>query len=471
MEIPHTVTARPDTGLYNAKVGIWLFLASEVMLFGGLFSGYVFLRLGADYPWPEHVLDIAPGFINTFILILSSITVVFAWAGIKLRNYKQFVVCMIITVLCALAFAGIKAFEYYGKFHHQAVITKEEVKLSGHLKESTKNVVAFDLEKITFNTGVRGHGDVGTLLGVLPAGAKLVDTETKKEFSDAYIKEIMSVNHAAEELRKQKAELGAAIRRTEDAVARLGKSELTGKLNALKEELVKVENNITQAPPARGSLTLEMPGSKRVEIAPGKLRNRAWKDNQLVLVDGTVLDGKFISEASQMVLEVDGIDFRGLSDDPNKYDQKVMYERIAASKTAAYPGIRELWEKHRQKMDARIAEGKVTRPKDHYVMDLKSGDDKPATLPEVAIPREDIKRESTYNPRLNTFYAIYFTLTGLHALHVIGGAMVLAYFLFFGRKMYLNDPEHLANRVEVGGLFWHFVDLVWIFLFPLLYLL
>ena len=46
--------ARPDTGLYNAKLGIWLFLASEVMLFGGLFSAYIFLRLGADDGyWPQ----------------------------------------------------------------------------------------------------------------------------------------------------------------------------------------------------------------------------------------------------------------------------------------------------------------------------------------------------------------------------------------------------------------------------------
>ena len=47
MEIPYTVDERPDTGVYNAKLGVWLFLASEVMLFGGLFSAYVFLRLGA----------------------------------------------------------------------------------------------------------------------------------------------------------------------------------------------------------------------------------------------------------------------------------------------------------------------------------------------------------------------------------------------------------------------------------------
>ena len=49
--------------------------------------------------------------------------------------------------------------------------------------------------------------------------------------------------------------------------------------------------------------------------------------------------------------------------------------------------------------------------------------------------------------------------------------MVLAYFLVCNGRMLHEDPERLANRVEVGGLFWHFVDLVWIFLFPLLDLL
>ena len=51
MDIPYTVKNRPDTGLYNGKLGIWLFLASEVMLFGGLFSAYIFLRTGVE-SWP-----------------------------------------------------------------------------------------------------------------------------------------------------------------------------------------------------------------------------------------------------------------------------------------------------------------------------------------------------------------------------------------------------------------------------------
>ena len=89
----------------------------------------------------------------------------------------------------------------------------------------------------------------------------------------------------------------------------------------------------------------------------------------------------------------------------------------------------------------------------------------------LVIPREQVKFYSNFLPRLNTYYAIYFTLTGLHGLHVVAGAIVLAWFLFTGKKMYDRNPEHLANRVEVGGLFWHFVDLVWIFLFPILYLM
>ena len=75
MEIPYTVKARPDTGLWNAKIGIWLFLASEVMLFGGLFSAYIFLRLAPEGPWPVQVLTVGWGFLNTLILILSSVTV------------------------------------------------------------------------------------------------------------------------------------------------------------------------------------------------------------------------------------------------------------------------------------------------------------------------------------------------------------------------------------------------------------
>ncbi len=62
MEIPYTVAERSDTGLNNVKLGIWLFLASEVMLFGGLFSSYILLRVGAtEWPLGSTLLNVPIG--------------------------------------------------------------------------------------------------------------------------------------------------------------------------------------------------------------------------------------------------------------------------------------------------------------------------------------------------------------------------------------------------------------------------
>ena len=77
MEIPYTVSPRQDTGLHNAKLGIWLFLASEVMLFGALFSSYILLRVGAtEWPQGADILNVPLATFNTVVLITSSITMV-----------------------------------------------------------------------------------------------------------------------------------------------------------------------------------------------------------------------------------------------------------------------------------------------------------------------------------------------------------------------------------------------------------
>lgn len=76
-----------------------------------------------------------------------------------------------------------------------------------------------------------------------------------------------------------------------------------------------------------------------------------------------------------------------------------------------------------------------------------------------------------HTPSSSNFFALYFTMTGLHALHIIGGVIVIAYFMFPGSALWKTDPEYYTNRIECTGLYWHFVDLVWIFLFPVLYLM
>ncbi len=271
MEIPYTTEARKDTGLYNAKVGIWLFLASEVMLFGALFSSYILLRVGAssgEWPavalaWPHGLLNIPIGTFNTFVLISSSITVVMAWASLKMHNFGKFRLYMGLTLLCALAFVSIKSYEYHEKFTHYEVRLKDGKVMTGHI-----------------------HG-----------------------------------------------------------------SPMFWDLKTLADKKITA-----------------------LEFTPD------------------------------------------------------------AAKHAAEAGAHEA--------------------KGH-----------------TPIPVGEITYLESFIPKHHTFFAIYFTLTALHALHVIGGALVMAFLWLPGAKMWKTDPERFTNRVETAGLFWHFVDLVWIFLFPVLYLL
>ncbi len=268
MDIPYTIEQRPDTGLYNAKLGIWLFLASEVMLFGGLFSAYILLRVGAaPGEWPHGWLNVTLGTINTLLLALSAITTLLAWAACKVRQFGKFKFFHGCTILLALMFLGIKSYEYRDKLiHYEIAIGSGKFAgkfADGHLVEKSAD---FDLAKKT------------------------------------------------------------------------------------------------------GAVTLH---------------------------------GRYVDDRKEL-------------------------------------------------------------------MDLRAT---PAEKPdEITIAAADIKKMENYGPKHNTFTAIYFTLTGLHALHILGGTLVIFYLWGPGSRMWKTDPERFTNRIEVSGLFWHFVDLVWIFLFPVLYL-
>jgi cytochrome c oxidase subunit 3 len=265
MNIPYTVEARPDTGLYNAKVGIWLFLASEVMLFGALFSAYILLRVGApEGYWPHGWLNVPVGTVNTIVLISSSITTVMAWASCKMNQFNRFKFFHACTLLLAVTFVGIKSYEYHDKFTHF---------------------------EITLNDGKTADGHF-------------------------------------------------------------------------------IENHLTKV-------------------------NNAYTGY-------AVIKGRIVE------------------------DRKELFD-LKAHKAPAHQEIR--------------------------------------------LEGAQVKKMERYGPWHHTFLAVYFTLTGLHALHVIGGAIVIGFLWGPGSRLWKTAPERFTNRVEVSGLFWHFVDLVWIFLFPVLYLL
>jgi len=119
VEIPYTVAIRRDTGLNNGKIGIWLFLASEVMLFGALFATYILLRVGAvEWPRGSTILNVPLATVNTAVLISSSVTMVMAWASSMKRNLARFRLFMGMTVLLGGVFLVIKYFEYSHKFEN-----------------------------------------------------------------------------------------------------------------------------------------------------------------------------------------------------------------------------------------------------------------------------------------------------------------------------------------------------------------
>jgi len=74
-----------------------------------------------------------------------------------------------------------------------------------------------------------------------------------------------------------------------------------------------------------------------------------------------------------------------------------------------------------------------------------------------------IKFSHGITPTTAPFWSFYFTMTGLHGLHVLAGIVINAFLL----ATWTRERQH---RLELGGLYWHFVDIVWIFLFPLLYM-
>lgn len=477
MEIPYEVTARRDTGLYNAKIGVWLFLASEVMLFGGLFSAYVFLRIGTqpgiDNPWPLgiNVQMVWAGFANTLVLIASSVFVVFAWVALKERKWNVFRNWMIAVIACSAVFMCIKAYEYNSKLtkHHDIKLSDNSI-LGGTILKDEDGVrtdrIRFDAESVTvdFTGGIPGF--LSAVPGDIRKDLKLTHedgpTVTVGDFNSWFMK------HRRQTMRD---------------LAAMRKKQRSGEWDAEKDK-----------PPVTKA---KLKASFRVNVNPRKLASRS--EETLNFKDRTVIEGKLVDDSITMELHNINLQMVPLQDQDNVVawqvirdsiqddhvkenflalrDEKLEYVRtyfddgvipvkVLQGPMINYHDIHE----HPEGNHGHGNEGAAAHPGDHGSEESAGHGDGHDTVV-IKVPRDQTRFVTNHGPRAGTYYAIYFTMTGLHGLHVVGGALVLAYFLLFGKRLFLKNPEHLANRVEVGGLFWHFVDLIWIFLFPIMYLM
>ena len=120
MSAPPADHGDPHVAFESAKLGVWTFLATEVLLFGALFTAYIVFRM--KYPQMFHVehakLDRVLGAVNTVVLITSSLMVVLGVDAIKRGKARLLERYYVVTVLLGAVFLGVKYIEWTGEFHH-----------------------------------------------------------------------------------------------------------------------------------------------------------------------------------------------------------------------------------------------------------------------------------------------------------------------------------------------------------------
>ena len=161
MEIPYTASVRPDTGVTNQKLGMWLFLAFEVMLFGSLFSSYALLRSGA-MSWPDQsaIVNVRLAAINTVVLVASSVAILRAASVLGGGHVVRFRQLMAATAALGIVFLAIKSIEY-------------RCELAEGLRPSTNNFLGLYFV-MTFVHAVHVAGGVLVMLFLCGPGAVMI---------------------------------------------------------------------------------------------------------------------------------------------------------------------------------------------------------------------------------------------------------------------------------------------------------
>lgn len=116
-QVNHVHVHRDDEA---QKLGMWLFIFTELLLFGGLFLVYSIFRVKFPENFHESSLELSVtfGVINTVVLLISSMSVAFALTAVQKGNYKLAMQMILVTVVLAGVFMVNKYFEWGGKFHH-----------------------------------------------------------------------------------------------------------------------------------------------------------------------------------------------------------------------------------------------------------------------------------------------------------------------------------------------------------------
>jgi len=340
----------------RGKIAMWLFLSTEIMFFTALIGTYIVLRFGVPagtWPTPHevHVVEWL-GALNTFVLICSSVTIVFALESAKHNDAVKAKRWVLLTLILGTVFLGIKGAEYASKFSHG-------------IHPNFPRSALYDRPDTIWLSGLKE--DLRDQIAVLEADK---DNPANKE----RLETLFTVQ-------------SGLVQWTE---AKVGKTD---------------DQNMQRF--AMESLAAQIYPDSFSHEQLEKYAKYTRDEHKEVAIAFTETDAMLA--ASNATLEVA----------PLRNRIKALEEfHLTAEDNSHSHGINH----------------------DHHLK-----------LPMVI-------------PSGNTWANTYFLLTGLHAIHVLVGLIVFAVMML----MTLNTAK--AGLIENVALYWHFVDLVWIFLFPLLYL-
>lgn len=392
------VSFRMGVPIANSKLAMWLFLGTEIMFFTAFIGTYIVLRIGSP-GWPSDPevthIRIWAGGVNTFVLICSSVSVVLAHEAMHLHNFKKAINMILVTLVLACVFLGIKAFEYSGKFQHDI--------LPGHIPETDQQAIVKLSHQLEQATG-------------LP--------ELRQRLRD------LRASNAKEEVLKRPVQEETLLRPLESACLPI-KEAATGKLAAeghmpTFHEIEKTFEEIKQSYIAaiQTAQSATEPAARDVII-------------RLFDATGAVAATKPEDDAATRT----GMDLL-----------KAYFESKLPADPAADANSRKTadWQQVTQSAEAKAL---LT-----------------AAVPILESHMQTLEAIQVSHPILygNIFASTYFLMTGFHALHVIIGMILFGIIIWMGFTNRLTAVH--APLVENCGLYWHFVDLVWIFLFPLIYI-
>lgn len=450
---------QPSLPLSRGKLFLWLFLSTEIMFFAALIGVYIVVRFGAPpgtWPAPHavHLVEIY-GAINTFVLICSSVSIVLALEAARANNASLAKSWIVVTFVLGSVFLGIKAYEYNSKFVHGIFPSKP-------------HSLIFEKADVYYSSSLRGELDRRRMA----IEAKKEQTDADKQQLDEYNNLLTHVVRYAEVKAAAEPD-GEAARDTLLTMAYLIHHTVVDErfVRLLEEELQSLEAE--QAALGKQQAELKTAGSgSNGELTRLQADLQALNDEKAALEkEKAELPADTGEGESQRAGAIDG-ELAAVNEKITAASAKLA-EADAANKlaTAALAAIEARLEVVIGRLNVLAPSGAKHAKDDEHSHADKHDDHAHGPLDLLAVARSGHGLNDLHHLRLpmvipsgNMWASTYFLLTGFHAIHVIVGLIVFA-LMIPATYTAIN-----ANVIENIGLYWHFVDLVWIFLFPLLYL-